>query len=113
MNRWKKSQEIIEEKRKIKKQKEEMEEMKIIARQNSVGKRSGSSNRLIERMDADIEERNLRKEKRKILKEEMINKELSHMFRPKTNKNYRRGIMPFRFSLRGSKQPSKDAGFSP
>lgn len=94
MDKWRKSQETIEEKRRVKKEKEELEEKQIIQRQNKLDRRRNSCyNSLIERMDTDIEQRRKRQKERETKEKQKITNEIKKMFKPVINKrNHRREI---------------------
>eukprot|EP01022_Parablepharisma_sp_SALTPOND_P005504 TRINITY_DN122685_c0_g1_i1.p1 TRINITY_DN122685_c0_g1~~TRINITY_DN122685_c0_g1_i1.p1 ORF type:complete len:370 (+),score=22.28 TRINITY_DN122685_c0_g1_i1:91-1110(+) len=95
MEKWKKTQERLEEKRRAKKLKEEMEEQQILAIQNQKSKRRKSVNygvSLVDRMNADVERRKIKQEQRKNEQEQRAQDEMKGLFVPKTNKNYRSGI---------------------
>ena len=96
MERYKKGQEKIEEKRRLKKLAEQQEEEKIRAMQNRKKSNKGGADlnvsfALVERMNADVEKRKLRQEQRKKEKEEKSKEETEGMFVPKTNQSFSKG----------------------
>eukprot|EP00826_Nyctotherus_ovalis_P042473 TRINITY_DN4372_c0_g1_i20.p1 TRINITY_DN4372_c0_g1~~TRINITY_DN4372_c0_g1_i20.p1 ORF type:complete len:274 (-),score=79.23 TRINITY_DN4372_c0_g1_i20:181-1002(-) len=89
MEKWKKSQEALEEKRRAKKQREEMEEAQYLAAQSGPGRRRAKGVSLVERMNSDIKQRKLRQEERVSEQEQKARDELKQMFIPRTNSYYR------------------------
>lgn len=89
MEKWKRSQEALEEKRRAKRQKEEMEEAQFLAAQSGPERRRAKGNSLVERMNSDIKQRKLRQEERVSEQEQKARDELKQMFIPRTNNYYR------------------------
>ena len=92
MEKWKKSQEALEEKRKVKKLKEEMEEAELLAIQKGTRKHRGKGSSLVERMNSDVKQRRLRQEERINEQKQKDKDELKQMFIPRTNNNYYRHL---------------------
>jgi len=89
MERYKKSQEILDLKRQQQKMKQEEEEQKILEMQKGrlKNRRKSANCTLVDRMEHDVERRKYKMEQKKKEQAERTESEIQNFFVPKTNKN--------------------------